>query len=236
MGYYWGSTELSLPFYINNYISLKKTDEAFIYTGDCPISGVNNSVLVNEKDLSITFKALPIKLDQSSLQKQFDELMEKHHIEERDSFPKSIKSSEVPLSRINEKLHHLEAKILAECSLISEGLMNNKSNFVKFYGDVVIQYHVGAEHRLYNEDAENILAFQNFDLKQILNYESLLLGNKEVDDWNDLACLKSFKHCYMFHDLLCHVRANFQDILLISEITYSYKPDYYFEVNLKKLV
>ena len=214
----------SLRFIVDDYAVLKpdlRAGKSSTFIGPCPKTGKPRGIIVNEYKESIE---LPYLKKRFNGYEQVDDFVLFIHEYYRRNRP--TKASEQTAKMINERLRRLCKKVSKDGLQLLKSNCKNIKKYTDYEFDFKIDFYLSKKNRLYHPDADNVLCSYSDSLHSDIILDDL--------DYNDTERLKSFKHCYLFHDLLEHKGVLLDDLAQVDFIWVDY--EFIFQQKLKGLM
>ena len=200
-----------LRFIVDDYVPLKPDlKNPFQFVGPCPKTKKSNGIIVNEYEDSIVLPNLKETFIGLTGLRKFEKMFFKSHGRRRRSI-----ISEHKARKINSRLRALSKKAVADGQSLLMMQRKAQNSFTDYELEFQITFYLESDHPLYHPESDNILcSYSDSPSSQIL---------LEKRNFNDTPRLKSFRHCYLFHDLTEHKGVLLDDLAKVKFIWIDYE-------------
>lgn len=205
-------------FSIDDYFELYPfLEKEYEFHGNCPITGENDGLILIEYPLQIKLPYLEKLFWGDNFIRIFFKFLRDKKIKISKRHLR-IKLENKKAEHINDKLKELSKEIMVRARSI---LNNNKetiTNYMNCDFEICADFYLNENHRLFHPDSENILCqcSEFFTFDYLKGTEPSVLENSM--DWNDTCFYRTFKHCYLFHEIFDHFDVNLKDLMQVDTV------------------
>ena len=210
---------IMLRFIIDAYTPLKPDlKHDFQFVGACPKTNKRSGLIANEYDDSIELPFLKEKY--FGLKGLDDFLLKYFKVRKRNATSKlresKVKVSEQQAKALNKHLKRLSSKAISDVIELKKASKDFISNFTDYNLEFKIEFYMHKKHRLFHPDSDNIL----YSYSNVVALDSIEVKNL---NFIDTSRYTSFKHCFLFHDLIENKYVNIAELMQVDCVWIEYE-------------